>query len=283
MRDIVLVTGRDMPVAETETPLLLAALHERGVDAAIETWRDPTSPQGRLVVVRTTWDYTAHRDEFLAWARDVTAVTRLLNPVEVLAWSSHKRYLLDLVAAGVPVLPTTLVDRGASNADQRHALDRYDGVLVIKPAVSVGATGALRVAAGSAQARSHLAVLAGSGDVLVQPFEPAVAAGEMSLLYFGGQFSHAVRKVPAVGDYRVHREYGGTVSPHNPTPAELDVAMAALGVAPRALAYARVDLVTTATGPAIMELELVEPELFLRDCPTAAARFADYLLAELST
>jgi glutathione synthase/RimK-type ligase-like ATP-grasp enzyme len=282
MRDIVLVTGRDMPVVETETPLLLAALQERGVDAAIETWRDDASSQGRLVVVRTTWDYTAHRDEFLKWAADVSAETRLLNPVEVLAWSSHKRYLLDLVEAGVPVIPTTFVVAGASVVDQRSALDRYDGELVIKPAVSVGATGAMRVSARSPEARSHLALLAAAGDVLVQPFEPAVAAGEMSLLYFGGQFSHAVRKVPAAGDYRVHREYGGTVAPHDATSAELSVAAAALAVAPAGLAYARVDLVTTSSGPAIMELELVEPDLFLRSNPSATARFADYLLTELA-
>jgi glutathione synthase/RimK-type ligase-like ATP-grasp enzyme len=279
MRDVVLVTGRDMPVVETETPLLLAALLERGVDAAIETWRDAASTRARLVVVRTTWDYTAHRAAFLNWARDVAAVTRLVNPVEVLEWSSHKRYLLDLAAAGVAVVPTTLVPRDAPAADQRAALDRHEGEVVIKPAVSVGAVGTERLAAASAGAAAHLARLAGTGDVLVQPFEPAVLAGELSLLYFGGRFSHAVRKVPAAGDFRVHTEYGGTVLPHLASPDERTVADAALAVSPGAVTYARVDLVTTVRGPAVMELELVEPELFLRVDPGSAARFAEHLIS----
>jgi glutathione synthase/RimK-type ligase-like ATP-grasp enzyme len=281
VRDVVLVTGRDMPVVETETPLLLAALTDRGVDASIETWRDEASAHARLVVVRTTWDYVPHHAAFLDWARAVAAVTRLVNPVEVLEWNSHKRYLIDLASAGVDVVPTTLVARGAPYADQRAALAEYADELVIKPAVSVGAIGASRVAARSADAATHLAVLAEAGDVLVQPFEPAVLDGERSLLYFGGEFSHAVRKVPAAGDYRVQAQHGGTVAPYAATSAERAVAATALAAAPGPLAYARVDLVTTVNGPAIMELELVEPELFLRTDAAAAGRFADYLVGLL--
>jgi glutathione synthase/RimK-type ligase-like ATP-grasp enzyme len=149
--------------------------------------------------------------------------------------------------------------------------------------VSVGAVGASRVAARSADASTHLAGLAEVGDVLVQPFEPAVLDGERSLLYFDGELSHAVRKVPAAGDYRVHIEYGGTVESYAPTPAERAVAAAALAAAPGPLAYARVDLVTTARGPAIMELELIEPALFLRTDDAAAARFAASLVELLGT
>jgi glutathione synthase/RimK-type ligase-like ATP-grasp enzyme len=283
MRDVVLVTGRDMPVVETETPILLAALLDRGVDAAIETWRDSASRRARLVAVRTTWDYTAHLEAFLGWARDVATVTRLVNPVEVLEWNSHKRYLLELADAGVAVVPTTLVPRGALASDQRESLDRHDGEVVIKPAVSVGAVGTARVMATSSEAATHLAELAGTGDVLIQPFEPAVLAGEMSLLYFGGRLSHAVRKVPAAGDFRVQSEYGGTVLPHVVSPEERAVADAALAVVPSAVTYARVDLVATTSGPAIMELELVEPELFLRADDGAAARFAEHLISLLSS
>jgi glutathione synthase/RimK-type ligase-like ATP-grasp enzyme len=282
MRDVVLVTGRDMPVVDTETPLLLAALRDRGVDAAIETWRAAASSQARLVAVRTTWDYTAHREDFLGWARDVAAVTRLVNPVEVLEWNSHKRYLLDLAAAGVAVVPTALVPRGASATDRQRALDPHDGEVVIKPAVSVGAVGTERLAATSSEAATHLAKLVGAGDALVQPFEPAVLAGELSLLYFGGRLSHAVRKVPAAGDFRVQSYYGGTVLPHRASPEESALAEAALAVAPADVTYARVDLITTTRGPAIMELELVEPELFLRTDPDAAARFADHLVSLVS-
>jgi glutathione synthase/RimK-type ligase-like ATP-grasp enzyme len=282
MRDVVLITGRDMPVLETETPLLLAALQAGGVDAAIETWRDEASTSGRLVVVRSPWDYVEHRDAFLAWARHATAVTELVNPVEVLEWSSHKRYLLDLVAAGVAVIPTVLVPSGASASMRRGALGEFGGDVVVKPAVSGGARGTKRLPAASADASDHLALLVEAGDALVQPFEPAVLAGEVSLLFFGDVFSHAVRKVPGVDDYRVQAEYGGTVAPHVATDAELAVAAAALAIAPGEVAYGRVDLVTTDAGPVTMELELVEPELFLRTNDQASARYADYLIARLN-
>jgi glutathione synthase/RimK-type ligase-like ATP-grasp enzyme len=282
MRDVVLVTGRDMPVVETETPLLLAALRGRGVDSAIEIWRDDASSAGRLVVVRTTWDYTEHREEFLSWAHGVDAVTRLVNPVDVLAWSSHKGYLLDLIAAGVAVVPTTLVPRGSSVDAQRGVLAVHEGQVVIKPTVSAGANGVLRAGAQSEAATAHLARLTDLGDVLVQPFEPAVLAGEVSLLYFGDTLSHAVRKVPAAGDFRVQAHLGGTHALHVATAAERAVGAAALAVAPNTLTYARVDLVTTAAGPAVMELELVEPELFLHSDAGAPGRFADHLVEVLS-
>jgi len=282
MRDVILVTGRDMPVVETETPVLLAALQDRDVDAAIEIWQDAAAADGRLVVVRTPWDYTEWREEFLAWARAVASVTGLINPVDVLEWSSHKGYLLDLIAAGVDVVPTTLVPQGAAAASQRDLLSEEPGDVVIKPAVSAGAFGVLRTSPRSATAIAHLAELVAAGDALVQPFEPAVLAGEVSLLYFGGEFSHAVRKVPAHGDYRVQRHLGGTHLPCVPTSAERAAARAALAVSPGPLAYARVDLVTTASGPKIMELELVEPELFLHSDTGAAGRFADYLVTVLN-
>ena len=283
MGDIVLVTGRVMPHGPAEeNPLLVDALAARGVTAAIEPWGSGADAHGRLVVVRTTWDYTANIQEFLAWIRETASITTVLNPADIIEWNSHKSYLLDLAYAAVPVIPTALVPHGASDAEQRAALEEYEGEVVIKPAVSVGAYGTVRVGALSAEAAVHLRSLVDTGDALVQPYEPTVTAGEVSLIYFGGEYSHAVRKIPAAGDYRVQIFYGGVVEPHMASPEEQAVAVAALAAVAGELAYARVDLVTTSRGPVLMELELIEPQLFLEAAGDPAGRFADHLVSCLS-
>jgi len=280
---LVLVTARRLPVPDAETPLLIRALQQRGVEVSLWPWDEAADwASAGAVVVRSPWGYFEHRAEFIAWAWSVEATTALFNPAAVLEWNSHKRYLLDLAAAGIPVVATVVVDRGAGADVQGRALGRHQGEVVIKPAVSAGAVGALRTAAGSSQAIDHLARLSRAGDVLVQPLVPSVLTeGETSLVYFGGEFSHAVRKVPMTGEYRVHRHHGGRVVPHSAGSDEREVAAAALARAPAtaALAYARVDLVGLDSGPAVMELEVIEPELFLPHHEHAAERFADHLVS----
>jgi len=277
--DVVLVTGRHMRRPDPEIHLLVAALEQQSIDVVIAPWDDATAWESvPLVVVRSPWDYAEAHVEFLGWVRSVAAVTRMVNPREVLEWNSHKSYLLDLASVGVPTIATTLVHRGASNADQAHTLAMYPDEIVIKPAVSVGAIGALRAASSSLEAAAHLASLASTGDVLVQPLATAVLhGGESSLIYFGGEFSHAIRKLPADGDYRVQEHHGGRVVPHEPTDDEFAVAAATLAAAPAATAYARVDLVQVDGSAAVMELEAIEPQLFLDHDAPAAGRFAAHI------
>jgi glutathione synthase/RimK-type ligase-like ATP-grasp enzyme len=268
-----------MPKPDPEIHLLVAALEQQSIGVVIRPWDNATDwASVPLVVVRSPWDYSNAHEEFLSWARGVAAVTRMVNPPEVLEWNSHKSYLLELASAGVSTVTTTLVRRGASEAEQSRALAAYPGEIVIKPAVSVGAIGALRAGATSAEAATHLAELAATGDVLVQPLAHSVLdGGESSLIYFGGQFSHAIRKLPAVGDYRVQEHHGGSVVPHKPTDDEFAVAAAALAAAPAPTAYARVDLVQVGGSPAVMELEAIEPQLFLDRDEQAAARFVAHI------
>jgi glutathione synthase/RimK-type ligase-like ATP-grasp enzyme len=283
MVDVVLATGQVMPHGPAvENELLVDALRDRGVSAVVEPWGSPAAADARLVVVRTTWDYTDHVVDFLAWVHTTAATTLVVNPAEVVVWNHHKSYLLDLAYAAVPVLPTALVAQGSPAADQRAVLDEHASEVVIKPAVGVGANGALRVDPNDPAAIAHLSSITASGDALIQPFEPSVTRGEVSLIYFGGSYSHAVRKVPAAGDFRVHVFYGGMVEPHEPSVAELSVAASAIAAVSHDLAYARVDLVETERGPVLMELELIEPQLFLDQPGEAAARFADHLTAKLS-
>jgi glutathione synthase/RimK-type ligase-like ATP-grasp enzyme len=150
------------------------------------------------------------------------------------------------------------------------------GEIVIKPAVSSGAFGAGRFAAGDPAARDHLLGVLEAGDAIVQPYLPSVAArGERSLIYLGGQLSHSVNKQPAAGDYRVQEHHGGRVSRHEPSEDEIAVAQAALAYLDAPLVYARVDLVHGEDGPMVIELELIEPELFLGVEPSAPARLAE--------
>jgi Prokaryotic glutathione synthetase, ATP-grasp domain len=283
--DIALVTATRMPKPDPESGLLVDALARLGVGATIHAWDQPCDwSRFGLVVSRTPWDYFHRLDEFLGWAGEVAAVAELLNPLATIAWNAHKSYLLDLERAGVPIVETVLVARPAGADEQAAALARFADA-VIKPAVAGGALGALRVdaATDAGVAADHLRALLADKDVLVQPFMPGVQSdGETSLIFFNGQLSHAVRKVPATGDFRVHQHYGGTVVAHAPSPAELVVAQAALAVAPEPTAYARIDMVPGSSGPVVMEAELIEPELFLGSDPEAPERYARCLAGRLN-
>ncbi len=269
---VTLLTGADMPVADIETADLAAALGRTGVDARIAAWSDEAAiaDPGDLVVVRTTWDYTVQPDRFLAtlprWG------STLQNPFPVIAGNVAKRYLIGLADAGVPVIPTRLLTAGDS-------LGTATGRIVLKPEIAAGADGIGLFDADDPAAAAHLEALYARGDVLVQPYLESVQDGERSLMYLGGAFSHAVRKVPAGGDFRVQVEHGGVTTAYVPTSAERRVAEAALAEIGHDLLYARVDLVTTPDGPLLMELELIEPDLFLTYVDGAMDRFAGVIAA----
>lgn len=277
--NIALVTAARLPKPDLESRLLLEVFQRRGVTASLVPWDGAFDwKSADLVVIRTPWDYFQRLDEFLRWADRVGSVTRLENPAAVLRWNTHKSYLLDLAAAGVAIVPTQVLPRGtiAVSAEQLPT-----GVeVVVKPAVSIGAIGALRTHTDDPLAVAHIIELAASGDVLVQPFIPSVLeSGETSLMFARGRLSHAVQKIPAPGEYRVQDHHGGSVIPHRATADEIAVARAALDIAPSSVTYARVDLVSTERGPVVMELELVEPALFLDADPLAPENFVDAFLS----
>jgi glutathione synthase/RimK-type ligase-like ATP-grasp enzyme len=275
---VVLATAAELELPDDETTVVAEALRRRGLDAVIEPWDGPFDwARADLVVIRSTWDYVHRLDEFVSWIQLVDDATTLVNPASVVQWNAHKRYLAELADAGVPVVPTTIVERGADSADLAGLIADATEV-VVKPAVSASAYGTARGRLTDAGLAEHLRGLVASGDVLVQPLVPSVLTdGEVSLIYLGGEFSHAVRKVAKAGDYRVQHEHGGTVQPHTPTPGETEVAEATRAALPLPCAYARVDVVAGAAGPLLMEVELIEPQLFLDHAPGSADRFAAVL------
>lgn len=268
---IALVTSR--PQLETgldrDLPELARSLGAAGADVATVAWDDPEADWERfdLVVIRSAWDYSERVAEFVAWAGRVARLTVLANPASVVRWNTDKRYLKDLAASGVPVVPTRYLAPG----DALEIPD--DGAFVVKPASGAGARLAARYEKGAYDAPvRHIERLHGEGrTVMVQPYMPRIdETGERALVYVGGRFLHAVRKGAVLAPGTA---YDDVKTPHpdlrpwQPTPAELDVAERALAAVPGSpeLLYARVDLVDDAESgePCLMELELVEPNLFL--------------------
>jgi glutathione synthase/RimK-type ligase-like ATP-grasp enzyme len=288
--DVLLASCSAATGLDDDEPLLLAALAAEGVTAAAADWADPAVAwtAAGLVVVRSTWNYAPRRAEFLAWAERVAAGTRLRNPAPVLAWNTDKRYLRELAAAGLPVVPTAWVDR---LADLGSALDRWAGDVVVKPVVSAGArdTGRFgrRDRAGAAELAGR--ILAGGRAVMVQPYLDRLdAEGETGLVYLDGGYSHAFGKAAmlAGGPLAAGLFAEETITARTATPAQRAVADAVLAVVAgrldTELLYARVDLVPGEDGtPVVLELELTEPSLNLAVGGVAAKRLAAAVVRSL--
>lgn len=260
---------------------LLAALREHGVHAQPRIWSDPAVDWAGhdALLVRSTWDYFQRYAEFQQWYRRIEALRcPIANPLPLLAWNSDKRYLLELAAHGVAIVPTTHARGGELDA----ALAPMRGEAVVKPSVSGGAWNTVRGRVGSADFAEAVAALPRELDYLIQPFLPQVVEdGEWSLLFFGGVYSHAVLKKPAQGDYRVQTYFGGSADLTEPPAQVLAAARRALAAVAalghRDHAYVRVDGVVVDGEFRIMELEFIEPFLHLAAHPPAARAFAAQL------
>lgn len=259
-------------------------------ESRIALYRDLLAPHGiildpvpwtdarpvRPAWAQLAWGYhlqPARWDALLAaWPNHVA----MLNPPALLRWNSDKRYLADLAAAGVATVPTVFAEVAHDEALAAARAALHTQELVVKPRISASATSTTRVARGDPAPKL--------ANAMIQPFLPSVQdAGELSVFFFGGARAHAVRKVAAVGDFRVQREYGGAFTLVEPSAAEVAVAHAALAAAPETPFYARVDLVPDAAGrPLLMELELIEPDLYLDLAPDRGANFARALAERLS-
>jgi len=251
---------------------MVAPLEAAGMAVAPTDWTTQDDLTGfDLVLALLAWGY--HRDG--DWAGQIdrwqAAGVRLQNPPEVLRWNADKAYLGDFAAKGAPVVPTVFVDEVTEAALQEAAAVFGTDRLVAKPRVSASAFRTIRWSPGTPLDGAP------TDAAMIQPFLPGVLdGGEPSLLYFGGRFSHAVSKRPQPGDFRVQPEFDGILAPCEPSPDELAAAGAALAAAGEPLLYARVDLVRDRKGrPVLMELEVIEPDLFLEFGPAAPARFAE--------
>jgi glutathione synthase/RimK-type ligase-like ATP-grasp enzyme len=289
--DVALVTGTGGPSFVTEVDLpLTAALRTRGATVHHPVWHDPQVDWDAydVAVVRTTWDYPARRDEFVDWAARAGEATRLWNPADVLRWNTHKSYLLELEERGAPVVPTAWLGAGDRVVLAELLATRAWRRAVIKPAVAAGSDGLLRVDVDAdddpgAAAQAHLDGLLAAGDVMVQPYLPSVEQrGELSVIVVDGAVTHAVRKIPPGGEFRVQEEFGGryAVEPVNAEVASL--ARWIVDATGAQLLVARVDLLEDDTGTLqLAELEATEPDLYLGVVPEAAGPLADAIVARV--
>jgi len=201
----------------------------------------------------------------------------LANPASVLAWNSDKSYLGRLAERGVPIAPTHWVE-DTTPADVAAAFDAFGSAeVIVKPRVSGGAWKTLRLKQGDRL------VDAPSGPAMVQPFLPTIATeGELSLLFFGGRFSHAVRKTPVPGEFRIQVQFGGRYEAETPAPEALALAHQVLAAIDEPLLYARIDMVRDGEGRwLLMEAELIEPDFYLGSAPDGGANFARAVVAQL--
>ena len=258
---IAIVTTVDLEIPDADEQLLLPHLPE----AELVGWDDPSVDWSAydVAILRSTWNYTERLTEFLAWATRVSAVTRLVNPLETVVWNTDKRYLDDLAARGIPVVPTVFVAPG-----EEATADAVAGSVVVKPSVGAGSAGAGLFHDDPAAASAHLASLHADGRVaMIQPYLAQVDTdGETALIYLGGRFSHAARKAAILSrgmSWSTGLYADEKITPCEPTPAERELADRVVATLPKELAYARVDLLPSEDGPVLLELELTEPSLFL--------------------
>ena len=268
-------------------PLLSAALDSIGVAHEAVVWDDPSVDWSSfaLVVLRSTWDYTTRIDEFRAWIDRVSSVTRLANSAELVHWNTDKHHLSEAEAAGLPIVPTVFVESN-DESDGTPWSTRLDewlavGDVVVKPCISAGSNDTSRHA-DRASAIAHVTALTIVGrSVMIQPYLADVEQhSETGLVYLAGTFSHAFAKGPLLAGER-DMEAGlyarEQISSRQPSAAERELgdrAVSWLTARFGDLLYARVDLLPSAQGPVIIELELTEPSLFLQTDDGAAMRAA---------
>ncbi|WP_375490451.1 RimK family alpha-L-glutamate ligase [uncultured Jatrophihabitans sp.] len=280
----------NLPSGHEDDAGLVAELARHDVRARWVPWTGWEPVAGDpLVVLRSTWDYTSQRADFLQW---VNSLSRVANPADVVGWNTDKTYLRDLATAGVPTVPTVFAEPGA----QVTVPDAPE--IVVKPSVGAGSRGAGRFARSAADAAvAHAQELQRAGrTAMIQPYLEGVDAdGETALLYFDGRFSHAIRKGPMLPADTAHALHSyesfvpETISARAPDAAQLDVGAAVIGALRdrfgAAPLYARIDLLPGAAGPVVVEVELTEPSLFFGhakpadDGSTALSTFAAAIAA----
>jgi glutathione synthase/RimK-type ligase-like ATP-grasp enzyme len=271
-----------------EDELLAESLRKRSVRVMRLSWRDPAFDWRRTqgALFRSTWDYFSNFGPFQQWLREVSQQTTLFNSETQIQWNLHKRYLLDLQDRGVLIVPTTIwtLKSGAPLVALMAAQGWNE--VVIKPVVSGAARRTFRLNRQEASAmQPQLSLFLAEEDFLVQPFMPAIQTeGEISVMVMAGVATHAVKKMAKSGDFRVQDDHGGTVIFHPLTEELISVAQGCVAACEEPPLYARVDLVRNPQGHwALMELELIEPELFFRFHRPAADALAEALVTRLES
>ncbi len=279
-----IATCQTLPEPDVDEAPLLAALAARGIDARMTAWEAPGEDWDEPVptVIRSTWNYIHHLADFLAWAERAGAAAPMWNPADVVRWNAHKSYLQDLTARRIKVVPTAFFTHGHQVDLAVELALRGFADIVIKPAVSAGSFGTRRFGidpAARAAAQACLDEMLAERDAMVQAYVPSVESyGERSLVWIDGELTHSIRKSPRFTGQ------DEAVSEAQPIRAdERELAEAVLAPWKDRLLYARVDLAQDeAERPMVMEIELIEPSLFLVQHPPALTKLVEAIARRLS-
>jgi glutathione synthase/RimK-type ligase-like ATP-grasp enzyme len=287
MKRVALITWAGLPEGAESEQLLRPLLAVSGVDAQMVDWRDASVNFSKfdLLVLRSCWDYHLRAQEFADWLHRIKRVVTVLNDVDTVLWNSNKFYLRELQERGIQIAPTCFLNRGETlTKDYLAAMEDWEKV-VVKPAISASAHETRIFEPGSQPLADHLPKLLGNADFLLQRFLPEIqTSGEISFIYIDGIYSHAVQKRPAAGDFRVQKEHGGSAELIHPAASLLHQAHMIADAAQEVSTslYCRLDAVEAEGKLILMELELIEPELFLGLAEDAAERFAAAIVRQLS-
>ncbi|MBN9512477.1 MAG: glutathione synthetase [Alphaproteobacteria bacterium] len=273
---IVLATSRESPDLTVSDRLYADALERRGYSVIGAPWEGPRDAfaGAAAVVIRATWGYYRTLQAFREWTEAMARTTRLFNSIDLIHWNLRKDYVGKLETAGIRVPRSRIVACDAAVIEKVFAEEGWDRA-VVKPATGASgysvellqrATLAGQVASLSPEARAS--------GVVVQEFLPEIAEGELSLVYFDGAFSHAIRKRPPPGEFRSNSRYGPTRTAETPPKAVTEQGAACLAVLPEMPLYARIDGVMRGDTLIVIEVEVLEPALFMEFDPPSAERFA---------
>jgi hypothetical protein len=275
MNSVALVTCMELPEPDFDQDLLLTALEQAGIRPALLAWDDPDGKPGDfdLCVLRSCWNYYEDPDAFLAWIERADICSRLVNPPDVIRWNLHKSYLRELEDAGIPIIPTVWAAEGATIDLLETMRNNEWEAAVIKPAVSAASFSTKHFPIDRArEGQIFLDSMARERDMMIQRFISSVAdTGERALVWIDGTLTHSVVKRPRfAGDVEVVSD---SVEVDD---RDRDIASRALSCVEGELLYARVDIVKDDDDKLLVsELELMEPSLFLLQCPEALDRFVE--------
>lgn len=271
----------------SEDELLINFLNEKQLGAELVVWDDLVVDwkQYDVAIIKSPWDYHDRIAEFFTWLDTLNTLgVKLLNPVDMVKWNSDKHYLGEIAAAGFPVIASVFLEQG-TYPDLLPLFEQLQAQkLIIKPCISAGARNTITL--GADEVHEQLAPvhqLLKTGDYIVQPFMEEIFEGEWSYLFFNGRFSHAVLKVPKTGDFRVQSAHGGSVQIPEPELNHIKSAEALVSKFADGALYARVDGVVSNGELYLMELELIEPYLFLDSHPDAFLNYYNALMQLMKT
>ncbi len=265
---------------------LLPYLQNKGLDITAEIWDDPQVnwKQYEVALLKTPWDYFEKYEQFKDWLNKIERLQiKLINDYAIVRWNMDKHYLKEVAAAGFEIIPSVFLNQGWKDKLQALFDQLHADKLIIKPCVSGGSRNTIVLARHNAhEDTSRVHELLTEGDYIVQPLMPQVQEGEWSFIFFNGQYSHTIIKKPKAGDFRVQQIFGGTIASISPRQQYIDQAKSYITRFAQNTMYARVDGLMVNGNFVLMELELIDPFLYLSYGTGAIERYYNALLEQLA-